>query len=463
MGNERKIMRIAVNSRVLIIVIQYFSNIFLPDHNADAFRYIKSKSEGNIIDKAIQHTLGGFVRWDAHYFMQIAKYGYVYENTLAFFPLYPMTARFISNAVHYAVPFLSLDSVLLVVFTYINIIFFVLSARTLYKITLLVFDERVAFKTALLFCFNPASVFFTAPYTECLFSYLTFQSILNCLLLMDKFSKRDGSFHYTDIIYLLPISLSTVVRSNGILNVCFFTYTCVCIFRKNVPRKNVVLKLRYLLNNSLVFAVSSAICLVPFVLYQIYCFNTFCTDYKVDLPTEVVNYALKHEFVLPGNVSKYRQSWCFQIPPLAYSYVQDHYWNVGFLRYYELKQLPNFLLAAPVLYILIKNCSIHLKRNISKDVVNLFSLDEIFTKKANKQKIIDRGLNVFVVHALFLSMFCMLFIHVQVSTRMLCSASPLFYWYCVRYLKDYSRFIKAYFGGYFIVGTLLFCNFLPWT
>nr|XP_023016584.1 GPI mannosyltransferase 2 [Leptinotarsa decemlineata] len=464
MNNKRNIIKLALNSRILLIVIQYFSNIVLPDHNADAFRYVKTKNtEENFLDTAVQYTLGGFVRWDAHYFMQIAKHGYVYENSLAFFPLLPITVRVIGYGVHYFLPFLSIDSVLLLVFIYLNIGVFVLSAITLYKITVLVFDETVAFKTVVLFCFNPASVFFIAPYTECLFSYLTFQSILGCLLLMKKYSAKDSRFHYSDTFCLIPISLSTVVRSNGILNICFFTYTWVCIFRKYVPRTNIVQKLRYLLNQSLAIGVSSAICLLLFVLFQIYCFDAFCTDYRADLPQEVIDKAVKYKFVLPGEVSKHRQSWCFQYPPLAYSYVQDHYWKVGFLRYYELKQLPNFFLAAPILYIVIKNCAAHVRNVMTRNIANLFSLDEIFVRMDFEKKILHRGLNVFVVHALFLSLFSLLFIHVQVATRMLCSASPIFYWYCVKYLKDHQRIIKIYFAGYFILGTIFFCNFLPWT
>ena len=36
--------------------------------------------------------------------------------------------------------------------------------------------------------------------------------------------------------------------------------------------------------------------------------------------------------------------WCDKLIPLPYSYIQDSYWNLGFLRYFELKQIPNSFL-----------------------------------------------------------------------------------------------------------------------
>jgi Gpi18-like mannosyltransferase len=39
--------------------------------------------------------------------------------------------------------------------------------------------------------------------------------------------------------------------------------------------------------------------------------------------------------------------------PNMYGYVQAKYWGVGLFKYYQLSQLPNFLLAAPILILTI--------------------------------------------------------------------------------------------------------------
>ncbi|XP_050269403.1 GPI mannosyltransferase 2-like [Quercus robur] len=48
--------------------------------------------------------------------------------------------------------------------------------------------------------------------------------------------------------------------------------------------------------------------------------------------------------------------WCKARVPLLYNFIQSHYWGVGFLRYFQLKLLPNFLLASPILSLAV--CSI---------------------------------------------------------------------------------------------------------
>lgn len=65
----------------------------------------------------------------------------------------------------------------------------------------------------------------------------------------------------------------------------------------------------------------AALAALPFVLHQVWAHARLC----------------------PG------AAWCTSPVPLAYSYVQSHYWDVGVLRYWEAAQLPNFVLAAPVL------------------------------------------------------------------------------------------------------------------
>ena len=45
--------------------------------------------------------------------------------------------------------------------------------------------------------------------------------------------------------------------------------------------------------------------------------------------------------------------WCDAFPPSIYTYVQSKYWNVGLLRYWTPQQLPNFVLGAPPLALLL--------------------------------------------------------------------------------------------------------------
>lgn len=471
------VIRTAIYSRVVVIAIQFIADHLIWDHDAGVFLSPKTEKYQKPFDVLVQETLGGFLRWDAQYFTHIAKYGYTYENALAFFPLYPMLTGIIAHSLWFIFPFGNIDSLVLLVGVLFNSFVFVLASIALYRLSkAILIKEELAFKAAVLFCFNPASVFFSAPYTETVFSYLTFSGMLDVVRIYRNHVHSKKSLNCKDDLYIIPISMSTCTRSNGILNIGFLTYFLVCFYYYKLVNSRLQFKRLFFFtfNICIFLIVNVAICLIPFILYQIYAYNLFCKDFKTSLPENVVVYGLKNDLILPGTFSQHNQTWCYQNLPFSYSYIQDHYWNVGFLRYYTIKQLPNFLLALPITFLILK-CSYQFFRHYPNILCNPFFSDE------RSEKFLPRGTFVFVVHALFLAVFNFLCTHVQVTTRMICSASPVLYWYCAFVLKDvplseflkfrnnivnlsgYQMFVKCYFVTYFVVGIVLFCNFLPWT
>ena len=89
---------------------------------------------------------------------------------------------------------------------------------------------------------------------------------------------------------------------------------------------------------SLKLIIFNGIILAPFILFQLYGYVLYC------IPQADVTHDSAYS------------PWCDKLIPLPYSYIQDSYWNVGFLRYFELKQTPNFLLATPM--ILLSSCAV---------------------------------------------------------------------------------------------------------
>ncbi|KAF5298333.1 hypothetical protein FQR65_LT01111 [Abscondita terminalis] len=429
--HKRKIIVFAILTRVFVLILQFVANILIPDHDANVFLYPKNNTGDTVYDDLVKLALGGLLRWDAQYFMHIAKYGYTHENTLAFFPLYPMTIRAIASLFSAIFTILNEDSILLLTFTTFNVFIFVKAATTLYTLSSIILNADLAYKSAILFCINPASIFFTAPYTETLFSYLCFKSMLNCLLIYDKQSSKINNI----INIIIPISLSACVRSNGLLNIGFISYYLVKTSIKSlIFQKTFKKKFLHCIRCLLLFISSVYLCIVPFMLLQFFDYQLFCTDFQHELPNFLVKYVELHDFILPGMVSKYQQSWCFNKIPLAYSYIQKHYWKVGFLKYFEFKQIPNFLLAFPVIALILYNGTLfmimHKQHCLNLGIFN-FKYKFLNTKiKSNNAYIFKPSMFVFVVHGMLLVLFCFFCVHVQITTRMLCSASPLIYWFC---------------------------------
>lgn len=451
MTNTKYIIRLAIFSRILVILLQAVSNFFIPDHDANVFLSPKSKpSEAGATCHSIVNTLiGGFRRWDGEYFLHISEHGYTYENTLVFYPLFPFCVRYFTKFAQAILPFgCEFRDVSLVVATLINLVFFINAALVLYQLTIETFNnnQRLARIVTTLFLVNPASIFFSAPYTESLFCWLSFSVMLH--------SQRNN-LRAT----LLPLALGIWCRSNGALNFGFIAYHIIrdaCINR--IKMFNALARV----------SIAAIVAGVSFIIIQAYYYSLYCEGNDFEMNESVREYGNKHGLILAGDR---RPVWCSFDIPLSYSYLQNYYWNVGFLKYYELKQIPNFALATPILAMIIYHSIFHLLNN--KDITICLG----FSRRI--RNIQDANQFVYVVHAFALSIFCVFFVHIQVSTRMLTSSSPYIYWICAQYFLNenhanswkafllpkmiITKLIKAWFMGYFVIGTVLFSNFLPWT
>lgn len=456
MSDTKVIVWLAILSRILILVLQSLSNYLIPDHDANVFISPKlSMLNGNVCHTIVDKIVGGFKRWDGEYFLHIAEHGYTYEHTLVFYPFFPFCVRYMTNLVKLMETIIGIEcefnDLSLLIAVSLNIVFFTKAALVLHQLSIEIFNNyRLARITTTLFCFNPASIFFSAPYSESLYCWMSFSVMLYC-------SKNQIQFA------LLPFVLGLWCRSNGFINIGFILYNAIRdIWSKN-NRNWTTFVCGFV--KVLFYAIVAG---VAFAIVQSYFYTLYCEGKPFEMNEAIRNYGIENNFVLAG---KQKAKWCSYDLPFSYSYLQSHYWNVGLLKYYELKQIPNFLLASPILTMIIYHSIKFLLAN-PKIALHL----GLFQTSNNREKTKHF---VYLVHALALCIFCLLFVHIQVSTRMLASSSPYIYWICAQhflrerhqnswkaFLQPKSRitkFIKAWFFGYFIIGTILFSNFLPWT
>ncbi|XP_063981887.1 GPI mannosyltransferase 2 [Diachasmimorpha longicaudata] len=485
MQPRQKILAYAIVSRLIVIFLQLIFNSIIPDHEPEVFRTPLDPYENvSFLDKVVSFLFGGLTRWDSEYYIHIAKYGYTYENTLAFPPMYPMTVRAVAKIFRKTFFLLNYHSVITLSAIGINFFCFLKSALVLYDLTSTIWNQKFGYKVALLYCVGPASIFFTAAYTESMFAYITFFAMLKSV--------------QKNYFVSIPIGLSTLVRSNGLLNVGFPLYVCLqdIIGHVSMSRRiNSEQQSKFLLQLSawsktlLKLCATIILSFTPFLLLQTYNYTLYCTHIgnSTYMPPHVRDYGEVNRFIMPGGDIP---PWCHYRMPMSYFYIQNHYWNVGFMNYYELKQIPNFVLALPIMYFMFRFIYKYLLENWAA-VVSMKVLTLDVRKHGGLRKDYPAKIFPFVVHGLFLTLFCIFYVHIQVSTRLLASASPILYWYAAIILTNEERndlhyqhdvrlgfniffrtpttrsieprLVIAYFTSYIFVGTIFYSNFLPWT
>ena len=336
-----------VLSGFLSLYFQVVFNLLISDHDAGVFNPpTPSDDVPSATDRLAELLLGGFRRWDSIYMLHVAEFGYTYENSLAFFPLYPLLVRGFVNSILFPLQFLmSYHSIVLLSGVLINFVLFIKTAENLFKLGQKVTkNDRIAYIGALLFCINPATVFMTAPYSEILFIYLTVKG----MLALENNNKLLASIFF---------GLSCVTRSNGLLNIGYLAYRIV----KQTINQIRIFKQGMFMNFTtfyttlwILFSVYIGpyiflilISLLPFIMYQYFCYALYCENsLKIDIPGHIRDYVKVRPYLKLYGEPK--SPWCHDSVPLAYSYIQKHYWEQGLFNYWEWKHLPHFLLAMPV-------------------------------------------------------------------------------------------------------------------
>ncbi|ORX69897.1 mannosyltransferase, partial [Linderina pennispora] len=420
-------------SRLVALTLGIAANAIYDDYDTSVFLILPRASTH--IQQLLRAVAQVVVRWDSFYFLHISESGYVFEQEHAFFPLLPGLMRLLDSTVlaplHLVVDRqLSLTIAGLVVCN----LAFVLAAVALYKLGCRTLkNESLAYIAALLFVLAPSNMFMSAIYTESLFAWLVFTAIL----------RTTEQKHAEASLWLC---LSSLCRSNGALYSGFIVWDMVVMSEAwssktlALPRRAAVIALQMVKALALVLISS-----LGFMAFQIYGYREFCMN---------------------GSVTPRR--YCSSTLPLLYSFVQDEYWNVGFLRYYTVQQIPNFLLALPMAGLSAAGLWAYSRHDVSRILTLGWRSSQerkrsVRTHSLHMAYFGDDLLPHMYLWALLLCV-ATTTMHVQVITRFFSSVPPVF-WFAAHLVSSGNRLVQravlTYFIGYGLVGVVLFSNFLP--
>ncbi|KAH0348585.1 DUF409 domain protein, partial [Aureobasidium melanogenum] len=289
-----------------------------------------SVTENTLLEDFAKQLVTNLVRWDALYFVSVARRGVIFEQEWAWGWGYTKFLDLVSKVLPGASsqPSLFVQAYAGVLISHVAHLLSVFVLHGLVNrlpITDKLQRRKVAFIAACLHIFSSAGLFLSAPYSESLFSLLNFFGVfvhagIPCELPLEGYGLHS-------LIRLLlsgaSFGLATTVRSNGIFSGLIYFYHVYMLFHSRINIHTIV--------TIAVIGISAAMILSGMLLPQYIAYQDYCVT-----PSD-------------GNL----RPWCSRSLPSVYSWVQEHYWNVGFLRYWTLSNIPLFLLALPMLGVLI--------------------------------------------------------------------------------------------------------------
>ena len=184
-----------------------------------------------------------------------------------------------------------------------------LSVLVLYRLSSLVLlrlskpgHPCMPFIAAGLHVISPAGIFLSAPYSESLFSFLSFSG--SCLYAESAMERPKGKFSLGSCKLLasgLVFGIATMVRSNGLLSGLIFAYDATwrlgTLYLSAQPFGKLLGVVPTLVAGSLIA--------VGFVVPQYVAWLEYCTD---------------------NSAAETLRPWCKKRVPSIYAWVQSHYW-----------------------------------------------------------------------------------------------------------------------------------------
>lgn len=133
-----------------------------------------------------------------------------------------------------------------------------------------------------------------------------------------------------------------------------------------------------------------------------------------------------------ANRARFRATISTWPPPRSlYALVQGAYWDVGLGRYWRLKQIPNFLLAAPACFLVARAAAADIRRN----------------PRLAAHALVNLGLLLAIAH-------------VEIATRLLAASCLYFHSQLAAAPK---LWLQPYLLFFLVAGTAAHVNYLPWT
>ncbi|PKI85492.1 Gpi18p [Malassezia vespertilionis] len=338
-----------------------------------------------------------FVRWDTVYFLAAShpQVGYAYEQMLAFQPglvALLRTLGFVPRMLYASTAWSPTAAVILGAL--LSNLLSWLAPLLLYTVTMQqTHSQQFALVSALLSIFAPASsAALSAPTPE---SFYSFFALLGFALL--------GTRSCASLILAsFAFMVATCFRANGVMLAGFILWYCAWAHPGSARRFFV----RLVTALPLMLVVMG-----PFITGQAWAYARLCTLSEAP-------------------------PWCAARIPIPYSWIQSHYWNVGFLRYWTLQQLPNFLLAVPMLVLGAAGCMLYVRTVKLRPLLR--STFTPWNPRAFSADPFGRIAPAFVYHTAILLAVLLFASHVQIILRLatpggmpiLCTACVMAYLAC---------------------------------